>query len=109
MLQATLQFLITMIACAINERGCSASWTIRRRKSGFSRRASPRPLATIGSRSPLISDVDWPCGEALSRAGLGGRLIRKEIVSANDAGAAGRVACRSRIGGLLKFYCREAA
>jgi hypothetical protein len=41
--------------------------------------------------------------------GLGGRLIEKEAESANDNGASGSVVCRSRLGGVLNFYLREAA
>ena len=40
--------------------------------------------------------------------GIGGQLIRKSG-PANDNGADGKVACRSRLGGLLNFYYREAA
>jgi putative transposase len=41
--------------------------------------------------------------------GLGGQLINKEAVSANDNRAGGKVVCRSRLGGMLNFYYREAA
>jgi putative transposase len=41
--------------------------------------------------------------------GLGGQLIKKEAGTANDNGASGRVVCRSRLGGILNFYLREAA
>ncbi len=39
---------------------------------------------------------------------IGGQLIRN-VGPANDNGADGKVACRSRLGGLLNFYHREAA
>ena len=39
--------------------------------------------------------------------GIGGKLIRP--TSANDNLATGDIKCRSRLGGLLNFYCREAA
>jgi hypothetical protein len=39
---------------------------------------------------------------------IGGQLIRK-VGPTNDNGADGKVAHRSRLGGLLKFYYREAA
>jgi hypothetical protein len=41
--------------------------------------------------------------------GLGGDLIKKEPVVANENGACGKVVCRSRLGGILNFYLREAA
>jgi hypothetical protein len=41
--------------------------------------------------------------------GIGGQLIRNQPVSANDYGATGKVACRSRLGGLLNYYHRSAA
>ena len=40
--------------------------------------------------------------------GLGGQLIRN-FGPTNDNGADSKVACRSRLGGLLNFYHREAA
>jgi hypothetical protein len=40
--------------------------------------------------------------------GIGSELIRK-VGPTNDNGADGKVACRSRLGGLLNFYYREAA
>jgi hypothetical protein len=40
--------------------------------------------------------------------GIGGQLIRN-VGSTNDNGADGKVACRSRLGGLLNYYHREAA
>jgi putative transposase len=41
--------------------------------------------------------------------GLGGQLIRPQALARNDNGAAGTIRCRSRLGGLLNFYHREAA
>jgi hypothetical protein len=41
--------------------------------------------------------------------GLGGRRIQGRVGSANDNGTAGAIVCRSRLGGMLNFYCREAA
>jgi len=40
---------------------------------------------------------------------IGGQLIKKQDDATNDNGADGNVACRSRLGGLLNFYYREAA
>jgi len=40
--------------------------------------------------------------------GLGGRLVRPQALANNDNGTAGTIACRSRLGGLLNFYHREA-
>ena len=43
--------------------------------------------------------------------GLGGQLIRPSGLAGtgNDNGTAGAIECRSRLGGLLNFYHREAA
>jgi len=41
--------------------------------------------------------------------GLGGQLIEKPTGSANDIDAEGKVVWRSRLGGMLSFYYREAA
>jgi hypothetical protein len=40
--------------------------------------------------------------------GIGGQLIRN-VGPTSDNGADGKVACRSRLGGLLNYYHREAA
>jgi len=40
--------------------------------------------------------------------GIGGQLIRNAGPT-NDNGADGKVACRSRPGGMLNYYYREAA
>jgi len=41
--------------------------------------------------------------------GLGGQLLKKEAGTANDNAAGNKVVCRSRLGGILNFYLREAA
>jgi len=41
--------------------------------------------------------------------GLCGRLIRPSVSADNDNGVTGAIQCRSRLGGLLNFYCRDAA
>jgi len=41
--------------------------------------------------------------------GIGGQLIRPPVSAGNDNGTAGAIECRSRLGGLLNFYYREAA
>jgi putative transposase len=41
--------------------------------------------------------------------GLGGQLIAPAKPSANDNSATGEIRCRSRLGGLLNYYHREAA
>ena len=40
---------------------------------------------------------------------LGGQLIEKDFASASNNRATGRVTRRSRLGGMLNFYVREAA
>ena len=41
--------------------------------------------------------------------GLGGQLIRPSASPTNDNATVGPIQYRSRLGGLLNFYCREAA
>jgi putative transposase len=41
--------------------------------------------------------------------GVGGQLIRKHVGPTNDNGAAGKIVRRSRLGGMLNYYHREAA
>jgi hypothetical protein len=41
--------------------------------------------------------------------GLGGQLIQRRVGPANQHGSGCRVVCRSRLGGMLNFYHREAA
>jgi len=41
--------------------------------------------------------------------GLGGRLIKPSVSPSNDNRTAARIECRSRLGGLLNYYHREAA
>lgn len=41
--------------------------------------------------------------------GLGGKLVRSPASAGNDNGQADSIQCRSRLGGLLNFYHREAA
>jgi transposase InsO family protein len=40
---------------------------------------------------------------------LGGQLMERPAGSANQNGSKGKVVCRSRLGGMLNFYHREAA
>jgi transposase len=41
--------------------------------------------------------------------GLGGQLIRPPTPASNDNGSTGAIQCRSRLGGLLNYYYRDAA
>jgi hypothetical protein len=41
--------------------------------------------------------------------GLGGQFIEKQADSTSGRSDSGKVACRSRLGGRLNFYYREAA
>jgi putative transposase len=41
--------------------------------------------------------------------GVGGQLIQRPVGPGNQNGSKGKVVCRSRLGGLLNFYHREAA
>jgi len=41
--------------------------------------------------------------------GLDGQLVTRKAESANDNGTSGPISCRSRLGGMLNYYHREAA
>jgi len=41
--------------------------------------------------------------------GLGGQLVERQAVATNGKGACDKVACRSRLGGMLNYYHRDAA
>jgi hypothetical protein len=41
--------------------------------------------------------------------GLGGQLIERQAIATNGNGACDKVARRSRLGGILNYYHREAA
>jgi putative transposase len=41
--------------------------------------------------------------------GLGSRLVRSPASTSNDTATTSDIQCRSRLGGLLNFYHREAA
>jgi putative transposase len=41
--------------------------------------------------------------------GIGSQLIRPTMLASNDNGGAGSIRCRSRLGGLLNYYHRDAA
>jgi hypothetical protein len=72
------------------------------------------------ARLPILlaewSTQNWhPVGPAVEHylterfhQGIGGQLIRN-VGATNDNGANGKVACRSRLGGMLNYYYRDAA
>jgi hypothetical protein len=41
--------------------------------------------------------------------GLGGQLVERPLGSTSEGGVVGKVARRSRLGGMLNFYYREVA
>ena len=43
------------------------------------------------------------------RQGIGSRIIKPKTSPSNDNATFGPIGCRSRLGGLLNFYHREAA
>jgi hypothetical protein len=47
--------------------------------------------------------------ESMRHQGLGGQLIQRPIGPANENRTKGKVLCRSRLGGMLNFYHRQAA
>jgi hypothetical protein len=40
---------------------------------------------------------------------LAGQLLQRPVGPVNENGAHGKIVCRSRLGGMLNFYVREAA
>jgi hypothetical protein len=56
----------------------------------------------------VVKEFMAHCHSERFHQGLGGQLIKKEAVSASDNRASGKVVCRSRLGGMLNFYYREA-
>jgi transposase InsO family protein len=58
-------------------------------------------------RHPIKEFVEHYMTERFHQ-GIGGQLIRN-VGPTNDNGADGKVACRSRLGGMLNYYYREAA
>ncbi len=127
MLPMTLQFLVVMIAAAINDRlqrkldytqeevsvlrEQLTALTVGKRL--FFTADQRRRLATAGRL--LTPDERRKCCQIVNPATilawfrhLGGQLIRKRPGPTNDNGTNGQVACRSRLGGLLNFYHREA-
>jgi hypothetical protein len=41
--------------------------------------------------------------------GIGSQIIRPKASPRNDNAIPAEIGCRSRLGGLLNYYCREAA
>jgi len=101
MLPMTLQFLIVMIASAINDRLQHWMKQVARNLTdsvdGFLRDAK----YLIHDRDPLFTEAF----EAI----LGKRGVEVRPGSTSQKGARGKVVCRSRLGGMLNFYAREAA
>jgi hypothetical protein len=56
----------------------------------------------------LIKEFVEPTMTERFHQGIGGQLVRN-VCPTNDNGADGKVASRSRLGGLLNYYYREAA
>jgi hypothetical protein len=63
---------------------------------------APRSIAPTAIGTPRIP-------ARVSNEGLGGQLIEAQAGSTSDKGARGKVVCRSRLGGMLNFYYRQAA
>jgi putative transposase len=65
----------------------------------------------FGERHPrhVVKDFMGHYSAERFHQGLGGRLIQGRVGFANDNGTTGAIVCRSRLGGMLNFYCREAA
>jgi hypothetical protein len=92
MLPVTVQFLVAMLAYGLNERMA--------RKAEYLREENRRYLVGTFVHHYLTERF---------HQGLGGQLIRPLASATNDDGTAGAIQCRSRLGGLLNFYHREAA
>ena len=68
-------------------------------------------LVLFGERHPryVIKEFMAHYHRERFHQGLGGQLVEGEAGSTSAKGAHGKVACRSRLGGMLNFYQREAA
>jgi hypothetical protein len=100
MLPLTLQFLIAMIASAINER-------LQRRLDYALEEV--RVLKEILRAATGKDRISFTPDQRRCLALAGIELTPRNVGPTNDNGADGKVACRSRLGGLLSYYHREAA
>ncbi|MBN1605058.1 MAG: transposase [Polyangiaceae bacterium] len=57
----------------------------------------------------LLGEFCAHCHGERFHQGLGGQLITPPASASSDNGTSGAIHCRSRLGGLLSFYYREAA
>jgi hypothetical protein len=114
MLPLTLQFLIAMIASAINERlQRKLDYALEEVRGGFVKTIKYECLnqfVIFGERHlrHLIKEFVEHYMTERFHQGIGGQLIRN-VGPTNDNGADGKVACRSRLGGLLNCFHRETA
>ena len=70
-----------------------------------------RHLVIFGERHLryVLKEFMAHCHRERFHEGLGGQLIEAQAGSTSDKGARGKVVCRSRLGGMLNFYYRQAA
>ena len=95
-----------MIELIVTLKRENLSWGQRRISGGFSGETGSVKSVKIPAQSPNCN----PYADTIERLyqGIGGQLVRN-VGPTNDNGADGKVACRSRLGGLLNFYYRKAA
>jgi hypothetical protein len=98
MLPATLQFLIAMIACAVNER--------MQLKLEYTQEKNRAALRT-GLKIQIKEFIEHDMTERFHQ-GTSGQLVRN-VGPTNDNGAGAEVDCRPRLTGLLHYHHREAA
>jgi len=57
----------------------------------------------------VIKEFMAHCHQERFHQGLGGQLVERPMGSTSEGGVVGKVVRRSRLGGMLNFYYREAA
>jgi hypothetical protein len=84
---------------------------VRFREGGGVRFPSATRLVIFGERHlrVLVRELERHYNFERFHQGLGGRLVRPPMTTANDNSASKVVCCRSRLGGLLNYYDRGAA
>jgi hypothetical protein len=80
---------------------------IRYERSRARRAAPPQSDPTKG-RHPVTEFVAHYLTERYHQ-GIGSQIIKPRPSPSNDSASLDAIACQPRLGGLLNYYCREAA
>src|ERR1035437_9831191 len=108
MLPATLQFIIAMIACAINERMLNCNPHAERFVKTIKYECL-NGFIFFGERHLRYVVKEFMAHYLAERfhQGIGGQIIRGEARATNDNGTGTAIVRRSRLGGMLNYYYRE--